>query len=54
MFYSNCLVRKIVGFFLILLGVVLLICFMPFWMWLALLGVGMLILGCIVIIRGCF
>jgi hypothetical protein len=52
LFYGNCLMRRIVGFFLVLIGVVLLLCFMPFWMWLALLGVTLLILGCIVLIRG--
>lgn len=52
MFYGNFLIRKVVGFFLVLIGVVLLICFMPFWMWLALLGAALLAVGCIILLRG--
>lgn len=52
MLFANSAVRRVVGGFLVLLGVVLLVCFMPFWMWLALLGVILLTIGAIVLIRG--
>ncbi len=51
MFCGNCLLRKIIGFFLVFIGVILLICFMPYWMWLSLLGLVLIIVGCFVLTR---
>lgn len=50
--FGNFIVRRVVGCFLVFIGVILLICFMPFWMWLALLGIVLLVLGSIVLVRG--
>lgn len=44
--------RRVVGCFLVFIGIILLICFMPFWMWLALLGIALLVLGSIILVRG--
>ncbi|MGE5493937.1 MAG: hypothetical protein ACM3S4_01385 [Burkholderiales bacterium] len=52
MFFGNCIVRRVVGCFLMFIGIILLICFMPFWMWVALLGIVLLVLGSIIIVRG--
>ncbi len=38
MFCGNCIMRRIISVFLIAIGVILLICFLPYWMWLAFLG----------------
>jgi hypothetical protein len=51
--YGNFMFRKVVGFFLIFLGVVMLICFMPYWMWLSLLGLVLIGVGCYVLARRC-
>jgi hypothetical protein len=52
LFFGNCIVRRVVGCFLVFIGIILLICFMPFWMWLALLGIALLVLGSIILVRG--
>jgi|AGTN01.2.fsa_nt_gi hypothetical protein len=51
--YGNFLLRKVVGFFLIFVGVIMLICFMPYWMWLSFLGLVLMGVGCYVLIRRC-
>jgi len=49
--YGNCLVRKIIGFILVTIGVIMLICFMPYWMWLSILGLVLIIAGVFVLSR---
>ncbi len=51
MLCANCLLRRIIAAFIICIGIILLICFMPYWMWLALLGVTLIVVGCFVIAR---
>lgn len=53
LYYGNYLVKKLIGFFLIVVGVIMLICFMPYWMWLAFLGLVLIGVGCYVLIRKC-
>ena len=53
MYYGNFVVRKVIGFFLIFIGVVMLICFMPYWMWLSILGVVLIVVGGCVLARRC-
>lgn len=48
---GNCLMRRILAGFIICIGIILLICFMPYWMWLALLGVALIAGGCFILIR---
>ncbi len=50
---GNFLFRKIIGFFLIVLGVIMIICFMPSWVWLSILGVVLVAVGCCVLARRC-
>jgi thiol:disulfide interchange protein len=45
------LLRKIIGFLLIAVGVIMLICFMPYWLWLALLGLVLIGAGCYILAR---
>lgn len=49
--YGNCWVKRIIGFFLIAIGVIMLICFMPYWLWLAILGLLLIGVGCYVLAR---
>ncbi len=51
MLCGNCLLRKIIGFLLIAVGVIMLICFMPYWLWLALLGLVLIGAGCYILAR---
>lgn len=51
MFCGNCLLKRVIGFFLIVVGVIMLICFMPYWMWLSLLGLVLIGAGCYVLTR---
>jgi len=51
--FWNCGVRRIVGCFLVFIGVVLMLCFMPFWLWIALIGIGLIALGCCLLFRKC-
>jgi thiol:disulfide interchange protein len=43
--------KRIFGFFLIFIGVIMLICFMPSWLWLALLGLLLIGVGCFVLAK---
>ena len=43
--------RRIIAFFLVLIGVILLICFMPYWMWLAFMGAILIGVGCFILWR---
>ncbi len=45
MFCGNCIMRRIISVFLIAIGVILLICFLPYWMWLAFLGAVLILVG---------
>ncbi len=51
MLCGNCFLRRLVAIFMIAIGIILLICFMPFWMWLALLGAVLIGIGCFVLVR---
>ncbi len=51
MFGGNCLVKKVIGVFLIFIGVIMLICFMPYWMWLSFLGLVLMGVGFYVLVR---
>ena len=51
MFYGNCWGKKILGIFLIFIGVIMLICSMPYWMWLSFLGLVLIGVGCYVLAR---
>jgi len=46
MLCGNCIMRRLIAGFIIIIGIILLICFMPYWMWLALLGVALIAAGC--------
>jgi len=52
MFCRNCSARKIAGCSLIFLGVIFLVCFLPFWVWIALLGALLIGIGCYIILSG--
>ena len=45
MFCGNCIMRRIISVFLIAIGIILLICFLPYWMWLAFLGAVLILVG---------
>ena len=49
MFCGNCIMRRILAIFLIAIGVILLICFLPYWMWLAFLGAILIFIGIFVV-----
>jgi len=51
LYCGNCLIRRIIAFTLIVIGVILLICFLPFWMWLGILGTALVIAGVLVLLR---
>ena len=51
MYCGNCIMRRIIAFFLIAIGVILLICFLPYWMWLAILGAILVCVGIFVLWR---
>lgn len=51
MLCANCLMRRIIAGFVISIGIILLICFMPYWMWLALLGATLIAVGCFVLLK---
>ncbi len=53
MYNGGYLFRRVVGFFLVVIGVIMLICFMPYWMWLSLLGLVLIGIGCFVLSRRC-
>lgn len=44
----RCFFDKYIGVCLLVGGLVLLLCFLPAWIWLAALGLGLLIVGCLV------
>lgn len=51
MFCGNCILRRIIASFLIAIGIILLICFLPYWMWLAILGIILVAVGIFVLWR---
>lgn len=53
LFVGNCFFRKLLCCILIFIGVILMLCFMPFWLWLALLGMILIVIGCFLLIRKC-
>ena len=51
MFCGNCVFRRILACILIFIGVILLICFTPLWVWLAIIGAVLVCLGCVILFR---
>ena len=48
---GSCWAKRIAGICLIVIGIIMMICFMPYWLWLSLLGVVLIGAGCLVLAR---
>mgnify|MGYP000940633668 FL=1 len=48
---GSCWAKRIAGICLIVIGIIMMICFMPYWLWLSLLGIVLIGAGCLVLAR---
>lgn len=51
LFCGNCFLRRIIACLIIFIGVILLLCFTPFWVWLAIIGAFLVCMGCFILLR---
>lgn len=49
MLCGSCFLRRMMAVFLIFVGVILLICFTPVWVWLLILGAALVGIGCVIL-----
>lgn len=51
MLCRSCFFKRLISFSLIVIGIILLICFMPYWLWLAILGLALIIVGSFILVK---
>ena len=51
MICGNCFLRRVLSFILIFIGVILMICFTPVWIWLSIVGTCLIVIGCVLLRR---